>query len=208
MNLEKISPEFAQALVRVQGSIEGAKKGSVNPHLKNKYADLASCWDACREALQTNGIAVLQFPVDSPAGFVGIRNTLLFGATGELLTETFTVPIKDATNPQAYGSSLTYGRRYALCSSVGICPEDDDGNKAAQQASKAPAQRRQDSPNTASSPVTVSSYLSTFESKTTSDAMKAVFTEVKNSSLEEPHKTALLKKMADAIKARRAEETK
>jgi hypothetical protein len=36
---------------------------------------------------------------------------------------------KDA-GPQAIGSAITYGRRYALSSFAGIAPEDDDGNAA------------------------------------------------------------------------------
>jgi hypothetical protein len=38
---------------------------------------------------------------------------------------------KDMNNPQSWGSSITYSRRYCLSSIVGIAPdEDDDGNKA------------------------------------------------------------------------------
>ncbi len=203
--MENVSPEFAKALVLVQGSLEEAKKDKSNPAFRSKYADLGSCWDACRDALQGNNIAVLQLPTTSPPGYVGLETRLIYGSTGESISSTFTVPLKDATNAQALGSSLTYARRYALCSFLGICGEDDDGDKASKPAPAQAAQRRTDSAPTAQ---TVQSYTATFESKTSADAMKAVYSEVKNSGLEEPHKTALLKKMADAIKARRAEETK
>ncbi len=203
-----LSGKFAQALVKAQGEIEGAKKGKTNPAFRSKYADLGACWDACRDALQDNGIAVLQIPTEAAPGYVGLRTMLVFGPTGETLSETASIPIKDASNPQAYGSALTYVRRYALCSFIGICPEDDDGNKASQQAQPAPANYRPTSSNAESTTASVQSYTATFGSKQTVDAMKAVYSEVKASSLDEPAKTALLKQMADAIKAKKAEETK
>ena len=48
------------ALVKAQSQIKGALKDSVNPHFKNRYADLASVWDAIRDALHKNGLAVVQ----------------------------------------------------------------------------------------------------------------------------------------------------
>lgn len=44
--------ELAAALAKAQGQIEGAKKSSSNPFFKSKYADLAECWNTCREALK------------------------------------------------------------------------------------------------------------------------------------------------------------
>jgi hypothetical protein len=38
--------EIAAALAKAQGQIEGAVKGSVNPHFRSKYADLGAVWDA------------------------------------------------------------------------------------------------------------------------------------------------------------------
>jgi hypothetical protein len=128
--------ELATALAKAQGAIEGAKKGRRNDHFRSSYADLASVWDACREALSENGLSVVQFPIEAPVGHVGLR-TILLHQSGQFLEDKFFMPVKDASNPQAVGSALTYARRYALASAVGIAPEDDDGNAAAARGAAA-----------------------------------------------------------------------
>ena len=56
--------ELALALSKVQGEIDGAIKDANNPFFKSKYADLTSCWQACREQLSKNNIAVVQRNID------------------------------------------------------------------------------------------------------------------------------------------------
>lgn len=210
MELGGISKAFAEALVKAQGSIEGAKRGKENTFFKNakgqaaKYADLAACWDACREALQENGIAVLQFPTTSPAGYVSVRTVLVYGPTGETLSDVYNIPLKDPTNAQAMGSAVTYGRRYALCSVIGICPEDDDGNAASAAARQASAPGKKNQPAASSS----DSYKAAFKASTSVDVMKSIYMQTKNSDLEEATKQALLREMADTIKASQAKENK
>mgnify|MGYP003672586164 CR=1 FL=1 len=51
---------LAAALSKAQADITGALKDSSNPFFKSKYADLASCWDACRKQLAANNLAVIQ----------------------------------------------------------------------------------------------------------------------------------------------------
>lgn len=120
---------LAKALAAAQGQIEGAKKDSSNPHFKSRYADLASCWDACREALSKNGLAVVQAPGQSIEGVVEMT-TMLTHESGEWISERLTIPLAKV-DAQGYGSAITYARRYALTAMVGIAPEDDDGNAAA-----------------------------------------------------------------------------
>src|ERR1700722_7792656 len=52
--------ELACALNKVQSVLEGAKKDSVNPYFKSKYADLEAVWEVAREPLSTNGLSVVQ----------------------------------------------------------------------------------------------------------------------------------------------------
>ena len=52
--------KLALALSQAQAEITGARKGSTNPFFKSAYADLASCWDAAREALSKHKLAVIQ----------------------------------------------------------------------------------------------------------------------------------------------------
>ncbi len=55
-------PNLFKALAAAQGEIETAKKDTTNTFFRAKYADLASCWDACREALAKHGLSVVQLP--------------------------------------------------------------------------------------------------------------------------------------------------
>ena len=119
--------ELAAALAKAQGKITGALKDSANPFFKSKYADLASCWDACREPLSENGLAVIQSPEVSSEGLT--LTTLLLHSTGQWIKNSLRVLPKDDT-PQGIGSAMTYARRYALTALVGIAQVDDDGNQA------------------------------------------------------------------------------
>ena len=77
--------EIGTALAKAQAVLVGAVKDSVNPHFRNKYADLASCWDACRKALTSNGIAVVQMPEKDMIGYY--VETLLTHSSGEWMVK-------------------------------------------------------------------------------------------------------------------------
>jgi hypothetical protein len=124
--------EIAAAIAKAQGQIKGASKDANNPFFKSKYADLASVWDACRGALSANGLAVIQSP--SADGMRVLVDTLLTHSSGQWIAGTVSVTAKEDT-PQAIGSAITYLRRYALQSFVGVAPEDDDGNLASAKGS-------------------------------------------------------------------------
>lgn len=131
---ETIQPEMsadigqlAAALAAAQGEITGALKDSQNPFFKSSYADLAACWDACRGPLSKNGLAVIQTTLE---GSEGIRlATTLAHKSGQWIRGVLPMkPVK--SDPQGIGSCLTYARRYALASIVGLAQIDDDGNGA------------------------------------------------------------------------------
>ena len=123
--------ELAKALVKVQSKIKGAIKDSNNPFFKSKYADLASNWDAAKEAgIHEEGLTVVQTNTINERGTVVVETTLLH-TSGQFITGQLEMPVAKQNDPQAVGSAITYGRRYALASILGISPEDDDGNKAA-----------------------------------------------------------------------------
>lgn len=124
--------ELATALAKAQGQIKGAVKDAENPHFRSKYADLASVWDACRASLSANGLSVIQAPrgVVSEVGWTVEVETRLLHSSGQWMGDTITVPV-GKPDAQGLGSALTYARRYALASFVGVAPaEDDDGNAA------------------------------------------------------------------------------
>ena len=124
--------ELATALAKAQGEITGALKDSANPFFKSKYADLASCWDACREPLSKNGLAIIQSPEINAEGLT--LTTLLIHSTGQWIKNVFRLMLKDDT-AQGVGSALTYARRYALTALIGIAQVDDDGNAASGRSS-------------------------------------------------------------------------
>lgn len=120
--------KLAEALAKAQGAVEGAVKGKVNPAFRTKYADLASVWDACREALTSNGLSVIQSPGEIADGRMAMT-TMLLHASGEWVRGSLTIPLSKA-DAHSYGSATTYARRFALAAFVGVAPEDDDGNAA------------------------------------------------------------------------------
>ncbi len=188
------TPKLFTALAKAQGLIEGAKKRNLNPHFKSKYADLASVWDACREELSSNGLSVIQNPVNAPPGHVALETTLAH-ESGESITQSYAMPIKDPQNPQAVGSALTYMRRYALMAVVGIAPEDDDANAAKGQPSPAkPAQPGKDW-----GPIKAEALESLDACKTDTDK-RTLYSQVRGSDIDEPHKTELLFEMSKRIK--------
>lgn len=125
--------KIAAALVKAQSQIEGAKKDSTNPHFKNKYADLGAVWDACRDALKANGIAVVQ--VGELVEGQWALLTMLVHESGEQVRGY--VPLLNSKGDmQGLGSAITYARRYGLAAIIGVCPEDDDGNAASEAPAK------------------------------------------------------------------------
>lgn len=127
MNMSPDIKEIAIALSKVQSQLINPKKGSENPFFKSKYSDLSEVWEAIRKPLTDAGLSVLQCP-ESINGEVIIKTLLLHNSGQFIETDLSLKPVK--TDPQGIGSCITYGRRYALQSIIGISPEDDDGNKA------------------------------------------------------------------------------
>jgi ERF superfamily len=91
-----------------------------------RYAPLASGLDIVRKTLGQHEIATLQTTaIDQTAGMVNLTTTLAH-ASGEWIASDWPVcPIAETANPQRMGAALTYARRYALFTLVGIAGEDD-----------------------------------------------------------------------------------
>ena len=119
---------ISAALSKAQGQMSPAIKDSTNPHFRSTYADLASVWDACRGPLSANGLSVVQIPEEWDNGRTSIH-TMLLHSSGEYICGTLVIPV-GKNDAQGVGSAISYGRRYALASMVGITQADDDGNSA------------------------------------------------------------------------------
>jgi len=140
MNKSESIAKLALALSKAQKAIKGATKDGKNPHFNSHFATLASIWDACREALTANELAIVQTTDDTNDGL--ILETTLMHSSGEWISGRLSLkPVK--TDPQGIGSAITYGRRYALAAIVGVAPEDDDGEAASRPQNTAQAKGAQ-----------------------------------------------------------------
>lgn len=119
---------IATAFVKAQKAFGPALKTASNPHFKSKYADLSACVEAVIDALNSNGVALVQATEPSERG-VRVK-TVFLHESGELLECGWLEVPAAKQDPQGYGSALTYARRYSLMTACGIAPEDDDGNRA------------------------------------------------------------------------------
>lgn len=135
--------KLAEALAKAQGQMSNANKDSVNPHFKNRYADLAAVLDAVRAPLSTNGLAYTQFVEEEE--MVDKNNklylrTILMHSSGEFISS-LTPLILVKQDMQALGSAITYAKRYSLSAMVGITHDDekdDDGNEASKKHDNIP----------------------------------------------------------------------
>lgn len=116
------------AFVKAQKAFGPALKTSTNPHFRSKYADLSACVEAVIDALNDNGIGLIQTLHECDNGV--IVETVFVHESGESLScGKLHVPATKQ-DAQGFGSALTYARRYSLMAACGIAPEDDDGNAA------------------------------------------------------------------------------
>ena len=91
-----------------------------------RYAPLSSGLDIVRKTLGQHEIATVQTTAIDPAGQMVNLTTMLAHASGEWIASDWPVcPVAETTNPQRMGAALTYARRYALFTLVGIAGEDD-----------------------------------------------------------------------------------
>src|SRR3981081_4540039 len=90
-----------------------------------RYAPLSSGLDIVRKTLGQHEIATVQTTaIDQLAGMVNLT-TMLAHASGEWIASDWPVcPVAETANPQRMGAALTYARRYALFTLVGIAGED------------------------------------------------------------------------------------
>src|SRR3954464_3199488 len=91
-----------------------------------RYASLSSGLDLVRKSLGRHEIATVQTTsIDDGAGLIRLTTTLAH-SSGEWLASDWPVcPVSETAAPHRMGAALTYARRYALFTLVGIAGEDD-----------------------------------------------------------------------------------
>src|SRR5215212_9923569 len=91
-----------------------------------RYASLSSGLDLVRKSLGRHEIATVQTTsIDDGAGLIRLTTTLAH-SSGEWVSSDWPVcPVSETAAPHRMGAALTYARRYALFTLVGIAGEDD-----------------------------------------------------------------------------------
>jgi hypothetical protein len=126
---------IAAALAKAQAELTNPEKSLVatirSPFPREndrtfRYAPLSSGLDIVRKSLGRHEIATFQTTaIDQATGLVRLT-TVLAHSSGEWVSSEWPVcPITDTASPQRMGAALTYARRYALFTLVGIAGEDD-----------------------------------------------------------------------------------
>jgi ERF superfamily len=125
----EIPAEIAKVIIKVQRKLQPLVRTSSNEEYDSKFTPLPQVMTFALELLNKNKVGVIQSPTTID-GLAALR-TILVHESG--------VSFQDATklalpkvDPQSHASAITYMRRYALMSMLGLTSEDDDddGNKA------------------------------------------------------------------------------
>src|SRR6202048_782664 len=125
---------IATALAKAQTELSNPEKAMVGTVYNNRsdspqsfrYASLSSGLDIVRKALGSQQIAIAQTTnIDRPSGAVNLT-TVLMHTSGEWISSDWPVcALSEVSQPRRMGAALTYARRYALFTMVGIAGEDD-----------------------------------------------------------------------------------
>lgn len=117
---------LSAALVNFQANLKPVQKDAQNPFFKSDYLTLSGIIEAIREPLAKNGLAIVQaMKVD---GSNNILMTTLIHVSGEQITSEIILP--SHSDPQKFGSLVTYYKRYQLQALllISTSDEDDDAN--------------------------------------------------------------------------------
>src|SRR6266480_1978158 len=122
--LAKAQAELVNPEKSLTATIRSGRPGEAERSFR--YAPLSSGLDIVRKTLGQHEIATVQTTaIDQTAGMVHLTTTLAH-ASGEWIASDWPVcAIAETANPQRMGAALTYARRYALFTLVGIAGEDD-----------------------------------------------------------------------------------
>jgi ERF superfamily len=121
--LAKAQTELSNPEKAMVGTVYNARSDSPQSF---RYASLSSGLDIIRKTLGSRQIAIAQTTdIDRVNGTVNLT-TVLLHTSGEWISSDWPVcQISETSAPRRMGAALTYARRYALFTMVGIAGEDD-----------------------------------------------------------------------------------
>ena len=118
LNKSESIKNIAVALAKFNGEVTKISKNADNPFFRSSYSSLDHIIEEIRPILTKHGLSILQIP--SGDGQNVIMKTMLIHESGEFL-ESDELIMKPAKNdPQGIGSTISYSRRYSLCSFLSL----------------------------------------------------------------------------------------
>lgn len=122
--------DLALDLAKAQAEFEVADLNKQNPYFKSRYADLMAVVGASRPALTKYGLSIVQDPISHVNG-ESILHTILLHKSGQWIESRMRI-IPPKNDVQSMSSYITYLKRVAYSSLVGVVTgdEDDDGEVA------------------------------------------------------------------------------
>lgn len=123
--------DIALALSKAQAEFPAISKDAKNPFFKSNYATLDKVIETVKPILAKHGLAISQGNEATESGL--IVTTILMHISGEWIRSELSMPVVK-NDPQGFGSTQSYGRRYSYASILGLATEsDDDANSASQK---------------------------------------------------------------------------
>lgn len=118
-------------------TVSGVTKSGKKYEYNFKYADIADILEHALPVLSRHGLSVTQ-PTEIRDGTIVLKTVLHFD-TQQIASE---YPVCRIDNShQSMGSALTYARRYALTSLIGIAPQEDTDGEGAAPAGEQPQKK-------------------------------------------------------------------
>ena len=126
--------KLIESLLEVQKKLDHAKAEATNPHFKSQYVKFEDLWDYAKDVLNSHDIMIQQVSHECEVG--ACIETVLYGHGDSLSTGRMVVRA-DKPTAQAFGSAVTYAKRYSLSMALGIgADKDDDANNATSGAKR------------------------------------------------------------------------
>jgi len=140
---------LADALVRFQDKVPKLgldSEANITASRKYKYISLAKLMEVVRPVLNECGLAVIQKPsmvFGTNGEMIPALRTKILHVSGEYEEEVMPLML-DKNDPQGQGSAITYARRYALMSFLGLVADEDDDGLAATPRRRGPAKPKEE----------------------------------------------------------------
>ena len=130
---EKQEHSFIAMMLKAQRALQHVPEDGANPHFGSKYATLEATWDYVKPIFNEHGILIQKV---SHQRDDGVAVETIFYGWGESMSSGV-VPVQaQKSGPHAFGSALTYARRYSLALACGVGGDEDDDANQAQAAEK------------------------------------------------------------------------